>query len=101
MIAARRAHRRVMVPTVAAIILFAARVHAQQSPILARGQIIISGIGLQASPAHQTVPRNIATAVDVTLVATWWDPPHAASSSAAAGIESKRLSFMRCSCRDR
>src|SRR5438093_714591 len=40
------------------------------SPVLARGQIIITGAALRASPEHQTVPRNIATSVSVQLVTT-------------------------------
>ena len=51
-----------------------------QPPILAREQIIIAGISLQASPEHQTVPRNIATSVTASVVATG-DPSGDASSA--------------------
>src|SRR2546425_13056122 len=44
--------------------------HAQspEPPTLAREQILIVPVGLQASPAQQTVPKNTATTVN-TLIA--------------------------------
>lgn len=45
-----------------------AAAHAADLPVLAREQILIVPVGLQTSPAQQTVPKNTATAVN-TLVA--------------------------------
>ena len=39
-----------------------------QSPVLARDQILITGAGLQVTPAHQTVPRNTATVIQTAIV---------------------------------
>jgi hypothetical protein len=44
--------------------------YAQQAPVVARGQILLTGVGLVVSKDHQTVPRNIATSVDAKLVAS-------------------------------
>src|SRR5579864_1533196 len=55
---------------VCAVWLCAGPVWAQQTPVLARGQILITPVALQATPDQQTVPRNIATSVNVQLVAT-------------------------------
>jgi len=65
-----------------AVFAHAAPARAQQAPILARGQILITGVGLQASPDHQTVPRNIATSVSVQLLATG-DPTSGIDASSA------------------
>lgn len=44
-------------------------VSAQQAPdpVLARSRIIITGGGISVSPAHQVVPRNVATIVESVL----------------------------------
>ena len=44
-------------------------IHAQEpaDPILARSRIIITGGGIAISPAHQVVPRNIATIVETVF----------------------------------
>ena len=53
-----------------ALCALATRAVAQQPPVVAREQILIAGIALTVPQDHQTVPRNIATAVSVQLVAT-------------------------------
>jgi hypothetical protein len=53
-----------------AICALASPARAQQAPVLAREQILIAGVALTVPQDHQTVPRNIATAVAVQLVAT-------------------------------
>jgi len=45
----------------------AVRAQPLESPTLAREQILIVPVALQASPAQQTVPKNTATVVNVTL----------------------------------
>ena len=45
------------------------RAHAQQFPVLAREQILVTSVQLLASPDHQVVPRNIATTVTTQLIA--------------------------------
>src|SRR2546430_14875765 len=50
--------------------------HAADVPTLARVQILIVPVALQASPAKQTVPKNTATVVSVALV----QPPGAGTA---------------------
>src|ERR1051325_1735025 len=62
------------IATIAAVRLTAAptatpQIQNGQPPVLAREQILIAGIGLEVASDHATVPRNIATGVDVQIVA--------------------------------
>jgi len=65
-----RLSRAILTIVVAGVVWVPAPTSAQQAPVLAREQIVIAGVGLEVLKPHQTVPRNIATSIDVQIVAT-------------------------------
>ena len=79
--------RRLAGLTVCGVMTWSALTSAQTlSPVLAREQIVIAGVALQASPEHQTVPRNIATSVTAQVVATGGSSGDASSAIPADAV---------------
>jgi hypothetical protein len=67
----------------AALLLWPALTHAQQTP-LASGELRIQGVELVVSPASQTVPKNQATGLTTALV----DPTNPTASVADPSLTS-------------
>ena len=66
----KRTHRRtlILLATALAVLGGGLRVHAQRSGrFLAKEDIVLLGLGLRVEPAHQTVPKDIATIVSTFL----------------------------------
>jgi hypothetical protein len=58
-------------------------------PVAAQTQILVEGLGLEASPEYQAVPRNLATAVSVTLVGSDGAPGSLPGAPADALVEAE------------
>ena len=57
------------ITVITGLYVYPSNIHADQGRLLAQEQILLYGLGLNAEPAHQTVPKDIATVVSTYLQA--------------------------------